>query len=137
MTRRGRVLVAAAVLATLATVASTSGFAAASADRAVEVAVADDDTAYLGFEATTTDAADGTTNVTVDVTNRFSTGTTLDTVTVTVADREPVALQPTGTLDPGETESERFEDVPCGAAVVVTASGDDVDVSLDRTVECG
>ena len=128
---------AAALLAALATAASTSGFAAASADRAVEVAVVDDDTAYLGFEATTADTAGGTTNLTVDVTNQFPAGTTLDTVTVAVADREPIALRPSESLAPGETESERFEDVPCGAPVVVAAHGDGVDVSLDRSVECG
>jgi hypothetical protein len=128
--------VAVAVLAALATVANTAGFTAASADRTMEVAVADDDSAYLGFEAVTTDTADGVTNVTISVTNRFPTGTTLDTVTVAVADHEPVALRPAGALDPGETASEQFEDVPCGATVEVTADGDGAEVTLDRAVEC-
>jgi hypothetical protein len=131
------VLVAAALLAALVVVASTGGFAAASAERPVAVAVADDETAYLGYEATTSGTAGGTTNLTVDVTNQFPAGTTLDTVTVAVADRDPVALRPSGTLGSGETASERFEDVPCGAPVVVAAHGDGVDVSLDRSVECG
>lgn len=136
MSRRGRVLAAVAVLAALATVANTAGFTAASADRTMEVAVADDDSAYLGFEAVTTDTADGVTNVTISVTNRSPTGTTLDTVTVAVADHEPVVLRPTGTLEPGETASEQFEDVPCGATVEVTADGDGAEVTLDRSVEC-
>jgi len=134
--RRGRVLVAAALLAALVAVSGTTGYTAASAERAVEVAVADDDAAYLGFEAMTTDTAGGTTNVTVRVTNRFPAGTTLDTVTVTVADREPVALRSAAALGSGETASERFDNVPCGAAVAVTASGDGVGVSFDRSVEC-
>jgi len=136
VSRRGRVLAAVAVLAALATVANTAGFTAASADRTMEVAVADDDSAYLGFEAVTTDTADGVTNVTISVTNRSPTGTTLDTVTVAVADHEPVVLRPTGTLEPGETASEQFEDVPCGATVEVTADGDGAEVTLDRSVEC-
>lgn len=123
------------VLAAVALVTSTAGFSTASADRAVQVAVVDDDAAYLGIAERSSGTANGTTNLTVAVTNRFPTGTSLETVRVS-AGGQTTALASGDPLDPGETRSATFENVACDSTFAVNASGSDVAVHLDRVVEC-
>ena len=124
-----------ALLAALALVTSTGGYTSVTAGRNVEVAVAPDDAAFLGFEQTTDAVTNGTTNVTVTVTNRFPAGTTLETVVV-IVDGETATLTTDGTLEAGESASETCDDVACGAPIAVHASGSDVTVSLYRSVQC-
>ncbi len=131
--RMGLVLVAAVVAVTL--VVGTSGYTAANTDRGVRVAVVDDDAAYVGVEQTATDTANGTTNLTVAVTNQFPTSTVLGTVTVTV-DGRTVALTQDGPLGPGKRAVRTFQGLPCDATITVGASGTDVDVQFSRPVDC-
>lgn len=130
MSRRRILLLVAAGLVVATTAAGTSGFDSASVDRGVTVAVADDTTAYLGIEQATTNATNGTTNLTVTLSNRFPAGSTL-------AADIGVGNQSSGvTLDAGETETATFQSVDCGEQIAVDASGSGVAVSLNRTVSC-
>ncbi|HKL28379.1 MAG TPA: hypothetical protein VJ898_03830 [Natrialbaceae archaeon] len=135
MTRGRRLSLILALLAALALVTSTGGYTSMTAGRNVEVAVAPDHAAFLGFEQTTDTVTNGTANVTVTVTNRFPTGTALETVVV-IVDGETATLAADGTLDAGESASATCEDVACGAPIAVHASGSDVSVSLYRSVRC-
>jgi hypothetical protein len=135
VTRERRLSLILLLIATLALVTSTSGYTSVTAGRNVLVAVAPDDAAFLGFEQSNGTVTNGTTTVTVTVTNRFPAGTPLETVTVTV-DAETATLTPDGTLDAGESASATFENVTCGGPVAVHASGSDVSVHLDRSVQC-
>lgn len=130
MNRRALLLIAVLVAASLAT--GTGGISAMSADRGFDARIVDDDDAYIGFqqEAVTTK---GTTNLSVTVTNQFPAGTTLETVEISV-DGETRYVGP---LDPGEVGTATFEFVDCGDSIDVEASGDGVQVSFSRPVECG
>jgi hypothetical protein len=130
VSRRRILLFVATVLVLATTAAGTSGFDSASVDRGVTVTVADDSTAYLGVEQATTNATNGTTNLTVTLRNRFPTGATL------AADIE-VGNQSSGvTLGAGEADTTTFQSVDCGEQIAVDVSGPSVDVSLNRTVSC-
>jgi hypothetical protein len=131
MRRRLSVLLGVALLAVLATTIGTAGFGTLLVDRGVEISVAGDDAAYLGFDqrAVTTN---GTTNLSVTVTNRLPTD---GAVTVEVGVGGATAT--VGSLGPGDAETVAFERVACGDAITVDAAGDDVAVALDRAVACG
>lgn len=130
MSRRGWILLVGATAALLVTT-GTGAFSATVADRGVTVAVVDDDSAFLGFDQST-DATDGTANLSVEVTNRFPGETELASVTVTVDgdDRE------VGPIPSGEDRDASFSGVPCDAEVAVAASDSGVEVALNRSVEC-
>jgi len=130
MNRRTVVLVT-GLIAVLGLLTSTGGLSATAADRGLQVTIADDDDAYLGFQqdAVTTN---GTTNLTVTVANQFPTGTTLDTVEISV-DGE---TRDAGPLDAGEDETVTFEFAECDDTIAVDASGTGVAVSLSRPVGC-
>jgi len=115
-------------------VPAASGFSAVSADRSVEVAVADDDEAYLGVaqELSNTNMSTGTTDIDVTVTNRFGSKITLDTVEVTV-NGDTKELE---SLGPGEDGTAKFTGVDCSREIDVAASGSGVDVELDREIGC-
>lgn len=124
-----------ALLTALTLVTSTGGYSSVTAGRGVDVAVAPDEAAFIGFEQTTDTVTNGTTNVTVSVTNRFPAGTSLETVVV-IVDGERVILTLDGTLDSGESTNETFETVACGASIRVHATGSGVTVHLYRSVQC-
>jgi len=130
MNRRTLLVLCSAVVAVVALTTGTSGFSSATADRSLEVSVADDADALLGVERTTSGTANGTTTLTVTVTNRFA-DTAFEDVEVTVGNRSTVA-----SLAPGERESLAFPAVRCGATVRIAATSQNVQVSLDRSVEC-
>jgi hypothetical protein len=131
---RGRYVALAAVLAVGVTLASGSaGFSSATASRSVEVAVVDDDVAFLGVELA--DPADGGDGVTVTVANRFPRGTTLRTVEITVGNGTTRVFD--ARVESGGAVRARFADAACGDRVRVEAAGESVDVRLNRSVACG
>lgn len=125
---RRRVLALGVAVAVLASVGGTGGFGSASVDRGVQVAVVDDEAAYLGIESD--DASDGTWNVTV--TNRLPGGTTLDVV-VEVGERTDAT-----TLRSGESDTLTLAGVDCGVTANLTASatGGGVTIVASRAVSC-
>lgn len=134
MNYRGVAVVVAAVVV-LATTAGTSAFSATTADRSAEIAVVDDGDAYLAVEVTA-NATGNQTTATVTVANQFPSGTVLTAVTAT-HDGDTRSLLPSdGSLDPGENSTATFENATCDGTVTISASGDDVAVELDRTVDC-
>jgi hypothetical protein len=135
MTRR-LLPVALAVLAVASLALSTGGFSATIADRGVSVAVVDDDQAYLGVDLETTDASNGTANLSVTVANRFPADTTLTAVEVEAGGETRTPLAGGATVTTGDATTVRFANVSCGSTVSVTASGDGVAVTLSRPVEC-
>jgi len=128
------VLVAALALCTLALVTNTAGTSSVAMDRGLRADVAPDEDAYLGFEQETA-TTNGTTNLSVRVTNRLSTDVPLTRVRLTV-DGERTALLGGDGLSPGESPSERVPSVDCGDRVVVSATAPDTRVVLERQVEC-
>ncbi|MFT4889789.1 MAG: hypothetical protein ACI9YT_000700 [Halobacteriales archaeon] len=134
MTRRRSLSLVLATVAVLALVTSTGGVSSATVDRGVRIAVAPDHSAFLGFEPSTGTVTDGTTNVTLTVTNGFPSGTTLATVEVTV-DGETRKLVANRSLGSGESAGATFENVACDARITVEASGAGVFVRLVRSVE--
>lgn len=112
----------------------TAGIDSMEATRPLQVEVVSDDIAYLGFEQQVAEAADGRTNVTVEVRNQFPPGTVLTTVEVTVGERTTTAGS--GSLQPGSSVSVAFESVPCGAPITVEVYGPGVEYRIYRTVSC-
>lgn len=125
------VILAVGLLVALGAVTGAGGLSSVAAERGVQVSVADDEDAYLGFEQTAR-RTNGTTNLTVTVTNQFPSGVELSTVDVSVADRTANL----GSLDSGEAETITFEFVDCDSPITVEASGDGTAVHLDRIVTC-
>lgn len=134
MNRRRRLLVLAAVIAGAAVVTGTGGFSSAAVERDVQVRIADDENAYLGFERNVTSVGNDTVDLEVRVSNRFGT-TMLTTVEVTV-DGATADLGGDDPVGPGEAVGRTFRSVPCGDSISVTASGDGVTVRFDRSVPC-
>jgi hypothetical protein len=133
MTRRR--LLALAVLVTLTLTAGTGGFSATTADRGVTVSVADDDAAVLGIERDVSGTANGTTTLTVTLTSRFDRATL--TSAIVRVDGTATDIAADRPLTPGAAGAATFPSVDCDATVRVTASGDQVGVSLNRAVPCG
>jgi hypothetical protein len=125
-----------AFLAAIALVTSTGGYSSVTAGRDVQVAVAPDHAAFLGYEQTRGPVTHGSTNVTVTVTNQFPSGTSLDRVVVCVPG-ECEYLTADGPLRPGENVTVRFEYLPCHSTIWVAAAGSGVSVRLSRPVTCG
>ena len=125
---RRRLLMLGAAVAVLASVGGTGGFSTANADRGVQVAVVDDEQAYLGIESE--NVTGETWNVTV--TNRFPDGATAE-VTVEVGDRTDST-----TLGAGASERLTLTGVACGATANLTASAGDGSVAIEasREVTC-
>lgn len=132
MNRDRSLLLVVALLVVVGVVTGTSGISSMGADRDIRVAIADDDSAYVGFNQTASGTTTGTTNLDLTLTNQFPSGVTLQGVTVTV-DGETANLGP---LEPGESNTTEFDGVDCDSSIVVEASGDSVEVQLDREVDC-
>ena len=116
-------------VAVLVSVGGTGGFGSTNAGRSVEVAVVDDEAAYLGIAGD--DASNGKWNVTV--TNRLAAGKTLS------AEVEVDGLTATATsIGSGESETLRLSGVDCGDPANVTAMTTDGSVRIEasREVTC-
>lgn len=121
-------------LLVVGTTVGTGGFSAIVADRGVDVTVVDDDHAYLGVDRSPSGTVNGTTNLTVTVTNRFGDGTTLASVLLTATlDGTTKRLN---SISAGESKDATLRGVPCDGYVAIHAAGDSVDVSLSREVVC-
>lgn len=133
--RKQLVLIAALVVAaTLVT--SSGGVSSIEASRNIQVAVVEDSSAFLGVNQTLSNTTNETTDLTLTVRNRFSSGTDLTMVSVTVGD-ETVYLAQNGSIDPGEQATANFDSVTCPGSVTVKASGSGVSIWLTRSVSCG
>ena len=126
----------------LASVGGTGGFSAVDASRGIEVAVVDDDEAYLGIER---HGVNGDTWK-LTLTNRLSAAEPLE-VTVTVDTRTLVADDRTSTatatdtgsvtetvrVEGGSTETVTIGGVACGDTAEITAETDDGSVVIEAT----
>ena len=122
-----RLLLVVAVVVAGSLAAPTTGFSSVAADRSVAVAVAPDDSAYLGGPRPC-----NTSTVRVGGANRLPTGTTLD-VDVAVGGT-------TRSIDgraPGESQNRTFESFDADDRITVDASGSGVSVRLTRPPPAG
>jgi hypothetical protein len=146
MNRRVRRLVALAALCVATSLAlGVGGYSAVSADRTVDVAVVEDEAAYLGVEVTGFDRCG--TQALLELRNQFRGDVILD-VTVAVVDADELAvrgLHGPGTLDSGESGTVTGNLTPAGGpaddrsiTLRIDATGEGVDATLTRTypVEC-
>ena len=122
-----RLLLVVAVVAAGSLLVPTAGFSSVAADRSVEVAVAPDDSAYLGVQRTCNNST-----VRVGVANRLPTGTALD-VDVAVGG----TTRTIGGLAPGESRNRTFDSVDADDRITVDASGSGVSVRLTRPLPAG
>ncbi|MEF8915689.1 hypothetical protein [Natronomonas sp.] len=135
MNYRTWLLLVAVVALAASSAVGTGGISAGAMDRGIHVAVADDESAYLGFEQTPTNTDGGTTDLEVSVINQFPGGTELTAVEVTI-NETTVDLAEGGTVGPGEEATHTFTSVSCGGRVTVEASGAGVSTRLNRSVTC-
>jgi len=127
MTWNRHVLLIIALLVVGVLIVPTSGFSSSDVDRNADVAVAADDGAYLGIQRECRDNASQ-----VAITNRFSSGTTLD-VNVAVNGT-------TKTIDdlaPGGQETKQFDTSDTDDTVTIDASGSGISVYLTRSLPTG
>lgn len=129
MIRQTELLLLAIALITALALVGTGSFASVTSERGVEVAVVDDDAAFLGV-AQTPNTTTNETTVDLNISNQFGGDTTLDPVTVTIdgEDRE------VGPLEPGQTAT--IESIECDESVEIEALGSGTEVSLSRPIEC-
>ncbi|WP_336135003.1 CARDB domain-containing protein [Natronomonas amylolytica] len=135
MSLRRPLLLLAALALVVSSVMSTGGVSSVSVDRGLDVAVVDDESAYLGFEQTPTNTSNATTNLEVTITNQYPAARGFTTVEVTI-DETTVDLAADGTVAPGEETTHTFTSVPCGDRITVEAFGEGVSVRLNRSVAC-
>ncbi|MDR5674019.1 hypothetical protein RH858_12780 [Halalkaliarchaeum sp. AArc-GB] len=135
MNRRRWMLLSVILVLGLSLASATAGFSATAAERSVTVDIADDQTAFLGFEQTTNATANETTELEITVRNQFAPGIALSEVSVTIGNSS-VSLLDDGPLYPGEETSQTFSAVSCDATLSVEASGSGVSVQLERSVDC-
>lgn len=112
-----------ALVAVTALTVGSAGFSSMSVDRSVSVNVVDDDEAYVGVEACNTSESSNVTEVTVRVTNRFSTSLTVvridgENVSTTVASGDRVNVSRTYDSPVDEVTVEAVSDG--GTSVIVT-----------------
>ncbi|MFO7833656.1 MAG: hypothetical protein R6V31_06280 [Halohasta sp.] len=134
MSRHRELVLLIALTAALSLTLGTSGVSSVSADRGIDVAVADDQRAFLAFEqhATTTNE---TTSLEVTVGNQYPDGTPLSTGTVSVGG-STVDLAADQQLAGGEQRTFRFESVSCSDRVRIEAAGPGVTTTVERPVAC-
>jgi len=135
MSRRRTFLLVVALVTTLGLTLGTGGFSSVSADRGIDIAVTDDEQAFLAFSQNTTDTTNGTTAVDVTVGNQYPAGTALSTVTVTI-NGTAVDLAENGQLSTGASRTYTFESVACDETIEIEAAGSGVEVSFNRSVSC-
>ena len=122
------------VLLVVGTTAGSSGFSVMSADRGAEITVVDDDRAYLGIDRSPTGTVNGTTNLTVTITNRFGDGTVLERVTLAATQDD--ASERLHSIRAGDSKEATLRGVSCDGSVEIRATGESVEVSLSRAVIC-
>jgi len=122
------------VLLVVGTTAGSSGFSVMSADRGAEITVVDDDRAYLGIDRSPTGTVNGTTNLTVTITNRFGDGTVLERVTLAATLDD--ASERLSSIRAGDSKESTLRGVSCDGYVEIRATGESVEVSLSRAVIC-
>jgi hypothetical protein len=121
-------------LLVVGTTVGTGGFSAMNADRGVDITVVDDDRAYLGVDRSPSGTANGTTNLTVTITNRLGSGTTLESVTLTATLDD--ASKRLDSIQTGELKEATLRGVSCDGYIEIRATGESVEVSLSRAVIC-
>jgi len=119
--------VALLVVASTGLLFGSMGFSSVAADRGVSVAVADDDSALVGYDSDTVDVNGKERVDLVTVTNRLSSEASVTNVTVSTADDVEVTDVAKPTLGPGEAKSI--------AADVHCPGNRSVDVTVSVTVE--
>jgi len=131
---RERLVLAALVVAIFFSM-GTSSVSSVTADRPIEIAVADDSNAYMGFKQQPTRTQNGTTDLVVTVRNQYPSGTSFKTVSVTVHGRE-VSLSKNSPLEPGDTRTQKFNSIPCDSSITIMVSGTGINAEIQRTVSC-
>ena len=127
MTWNRYALVVVALLVVGALIAPTGGFSSSDIGRSVDVAVASDDEAYLGIQRECRDNASQ-----VTITNRFSSGTTLDVNIVVNGTTKTI-----DDLAAGGQETKQFNTSSTEDTVTVDASGSGISVHLTRSLPTG
>lgn len=138
------------VVASTGLMFGSMGFSSVAADRGVSVAVADDDSALVGYDTGTVQVTGNERVDLVTVTNRLSSEASVTNVTVTTgADDVTVSSVSKPTLDPGESEAVAADihcpgnrDVPVTVSVTVEGEGVTAAISGDTTtrsfeLDCG
>jgi len=123
------------VVAALSLTVGTSSVSSVSADRSIEVAVVDDQDAFLTFEQETGNTTNGTTSLNVTLGNQYPAGTPLSRVTVSVHD-EPTNRTEARRLNTGAQRTWTFRSVSCNDTISVEAEGSGVFASFERPVAC-
>jgi hypothetical protein len=135
-----------ALVAAMLLVSGTLGFSSVTADRGTHVNVADDDSAYVGYDTSAIgDVESGDTVDLVDVTNRFTEGTDLQVtnadIEVTSGDIEISEANLPDTIPVGESRTITGEVSECspGASatvqVTINVEGTDVQAEVFGDVE--
>lgn len=109
---------AAIVLSLLVGVVGSAAFSSTQAERGIDVAVVDDDEAYVGYDAAVINTTDGDEERLVTVTNRFD-----DTINVTGAD---VGAGTSGNLTVGSIQRPTGIDVGDSGAIEAEINCDEV-----------
>jgi len=131
---RERLVLVALVVAIFFTM-GTSSVSSVTADRPIDIAVADDSNAYVGFEQQHTRIQNGTTDLEVTVRNQYLSGASFTTVSVTVHGRE-VDLSKNSPLEPGDSRTQRFNSTPCDSSIAIVVSGTGISAEIQRPVSC-
>lgn len=127
MTGKRYILVVVALFIGGSLVVSTTGFSHVTTDRSVEASVAADDEAYLSIQREC-----GNSTLRVAITNRFSTGATLN-VSITIDGTTKTINE----LTAGESRGETFDTFDTGDTITVDASGSGVVINLTRPLPMG
>ncbi|WP_253738388.1 hypothetical protein [Halohasta salina] len=135
MSRHRNYVLLLGIVVALSLTFGTSSVSSVSADRGIEVAVADDNEAFLAFEQRATAPANGTTSLNVTVGNQYPSGTTLTSVTVSVTGAAADSRE-TVRLDTGTQHVWTFDAVSCRDTLSVEAEGPGVSAAFERPVSC-
>jgi subtilase family serine protease len=135
MSSKQQLLLITVVLVLSATLIGSTGASSVIADRGVDMSVAADQQAVVGFEQTPTQTENGTTDVDVTVKNQFASEIDLTTVELSV-DGESVDLADLSPLEPGDRRTHTFVSVPCTDEITVHVSGTDINSRFNRSVQC-
>jgi len=131
---RERLVLAALVVAIFFSL-GTSSVSSVTADRSIDIMIADDSNAYVGFEQQRTRTQNGTTDLEVTVQNQYPSGTRFTTASVTVHGRE-VDLSKNSPLEPGDSRTHRFNSTPCDSSIAIVVSGTGISAEIQRAVSC-
>jgi len=135
MISKREALLLTALVSVVGMTVGTSGASSLAAERGIEMTVAGDQTAVVGFEQTASRTANGTVDIELTVRNQFVAGTELTTVDLGV-DGTTKVLAETGPLEPGERRTAAFSSVSCADEITVHVSGSDIDTQFTRPVRC-